>query len=437
MTQRILIADDNKNIGHLLEDILVEEGYEVEIVYDGDALLTRAQADVPDLMLIDVQMPNVDGYEAIRQLRNDTRLAHVPMLLLTARSSVEDVVNGFEIGADDYITKPFNLPELLARIKAQLLRARRRPVQNPLTGLPGNTLIEEEVKHRLRFADPFALLYIDLDHFKAFNDSYGFARGDEVILLVARLLTELRDIGSGQIFIGHVGGDDYVVIVPLDLVEPFCTSLIAQFDQQVPALYDPEDARRGYLRQVDRFNAVRRFPIQTISIGVVRVEPGKFGSYGEISQVAAEMKHAAKKQTGSVFVVDQREPQPVAALDNERRGARRCVWVLGDDWVIKHELETALRTQDYEIMREPGGEEQCADGQIPDLVTLIASHPWATVAQIRARWPHVPVVVIAPDDNDQDEETVLSMGVQAFLRYPFPFKDYLALVTHLLRLEAR
>ncbi|HYF65353.1 MAG TPA: response regulator, partial [Herpetosiphonaceae bacterium] len=223
MAARILIADDNEPLSQLLEIMLIENGYEVVLAANGDELLRKAQASVPDLMLVDIIMPNMDGYEAIRQLRNDTRLAHIPIIVLTARTSVQDVVTGFETGADDYVTKPFQMQELLARVKAQLTRAKRRPVQNPLTGLPGNTLIEEEINHRLRISQPFALLYIDLDNFKAFNDAYGFARGDLVIKLMAHLLADLRQhMGDDEMFLGHIGGDDFAVLLPLDQVEPFC-----------------------------------------------------------------------------------------------------------------------------------------------------------------------------------------------------------------------
>src|ERR671939_129307 len=170
-----------------------------------DQLVRMAQERIPDLVLVDLMMPQLDGYEAIRQLRNDTRTAHLPMLILTAKSTPDDVVVGFETGADDYITKPFNIPELLARIKGHLRRANQQPVRNPLTGLAGNILLTEELKYRLSQPEPFAYLYVDLDNFKAFNDTYGPARGDRLITLMADVLTEaLRTHGNSGDFIGHV-----------------------------------------------------------------------------------------------------------------------------------------------------------------------------------------------------------------------------------------
>src|SRR5205085_6802701 len=198
MTKRILIADDEQAVRQLLDLVLRSQGYEVLTAQNGDQAVRMAQERVPDLVLMDLMMPHLDGYEAIRQLRNDTRTAHLPMLILTAKSTPDDVVTGFETGADDYITKPFNIPELLARIKGHLRRASQRPVRNPLTDLAGNTLLTEELKYRLKQAEPFAYLYADLDNFKAFNDTYGPARGDRVITLMADVLTEVVRLHGGS-----------------------------------------------------------------------------------------------------------------------------------------------------------------------------------------------------------------------------------------------
>ncbi|HEY1013285.1 MAG TPA: response regulator [Herpetosiphonaceae bacterium] len=435
MAARILIADDNVMLSQLLEDILIEEGYQVETATDGDELLHKAQQHVPDLMLIDVLMPHLDGYEAVRQLRNDTRLAHVPMLLLTARTAVEDVVAGFETGADDYITKPFQIPELLARIKAQLLRASRRPVQNPLTGLPGNTLIEEEVKHRLRTGEPFALLYTDLDNFKAFNDTYGFARGDQIITLVAGLLGELREAhGAEQVFLGHVGGDDFAVIVAPALIAPFCTTLIERFDREVLRFYDPEDVARGYLRGVDRFNAARRFPIQSLSIGVVSTEDRPFDSYEEVSRCAADMKHAAKKIPGSVYIVDRRAREAAAAAPEERRGKPPVVCLVNDDFgsTLALMLADGLRGEHYEVVEY---RDQARLAAPPELIAVISPNPPPIVQHVRMAWPAKPVVVVSADARH--EEATLALGVEAFLEAPLQIKDFVALVGNILRMEVR
>jgi PleD family two-component response regulator len=213
MADRILVADDDPVLRMLLATVLERHGFEVITVPSGDALVRTARDIMPDLLLVDVMMPVMDGLEAIRQLRQDTRTSHLPMLLITAQSTSQQAVQGFESGADDYITKPFNNDLLVARVKANLRRAARMPVNNPLTGMPGNLLIAEEVNYRLRNKRPFALLWIDLDNFKSFNDAYGFGRGDRVLRLVGDLITQLKnERANDEDFIGHIGGDDFVMV---------------------------------------------------------------------------------------------------------------------------------------------------------------------------------------------------------------------------------
>jgi len=430
MTARILVADDNEALSELLEIILLENGYEVVLAANGDELLRKAQTSSPDLMLVDIIMPYMDGYEAIRQLRNDTRLAHIPIIVLTACTSLQDVVTGFETGADDYITKPFQMPELLARIKAQLLRANRRPVQNPLTGLPGNTLIEEEISHRLRIGEPFALLYIDLDNFKAFNDTYGFARGDQVIKLLAGLLTDLKqEEANDRIFIGHIGGDDFTVLLPLNSVVPFCEQLTSQFDVQVPALYDPEDIQRGYLAREDRYHIVRQVPIQSVSIGVVTTKNRSLTSYHDISRVAAEMKHLAKKQPGSVYIIDRRsQQQPVP---QERRKRRPTVFVSGSDGLLKEQIVAAFEQQMLVITSY----DPLAHPDYPDLVTVIGTSITTAISEMERDWPDVPIIAIVPGDGHEPSTT--EFGIKTLIKPTVPIGDYLSLALHLLRLEAR
>jgi PleD family two-component response regulator len=327
MSSRILIADDEPSVLHLLELVLTNEGYQVLMAANGDQLVRMAQAVVPDLVIVDLMMPSMDGYEAIRQLRNDTRTAHLPMLILTAKSAPDDVVTGFETGADDYITKPFNIPELLARIRGHLRRAQAQPVRSPLTGLSGNVLLSEEIKYRLRSQAPFALIYIDLDNFKAFNDTYGPARGDRVILALAEILLEsIQAHGSSGDFIGHIGGDDFAIVTLPELAEPIVHDLIERFDVRVRNLYDDADLERGYLQGVDRQGVPRRFPITTLSIGVVTNLRRTFSDHEAISRVAAEMKAFAKQQPGSSFAIDNRSDD--AQVEQERRGEQRPTIVI-------------------------------------------------------------------------------------------------------------
>jgi diguanylate cyclase (GGDEF)-like protein len=434
MTKRILIADDEPNVRQLLELVLRGQGYEVTLATNGAQLVRMAQERVPDLVLVDLMMPQLDGYEAIRQLRNDTRTAHLPMLILTAKSALDDVVVGFETGADDYITKPFNIPELLARIKGQLRRADQPPVRNPLTGLAGNTLLTEELKYRLKQGEPFAYLYADLDNFKAFNDTYGPSRGDRVITLMADVLTEVVRMhgGSGD-FIGHVGGDDFAILTTPDLLDTLCQTILNIFDQRVRQLYDPEDLERGYLQGSDRQGVPRRFPIISISIGVATNRHRSFADYEELSRVAAEMKQFAKQEPGSFYAVDVRGLRDQQVPEDRRGSKLSTVLVVTQESDLRKFLRTVLKDAGYRALEAPGVlEANALLAYEPDLSLIIADtrlgdQLWEMADTLSAEMPTVPLVAISV--QERDEAVGRSHQVRAFLRQPFQEQQFLAFVT--------
>jgi DNA-binding response OmpR family regulator len=300
----VLIADDDVAICKVLTILLSSVGYNVDIARDGIALIERAQSIMPDVVLVDVMMPDMDGYEALRQLRNDTRTAHIPAIMLTARTDAVDMVNGFDSGADDYVTKPFNGTELLARVHSQLRRATRRPVRSPLTGMAGNILITEELRFRLRRPEPFALLYADLNSFKVFNDAYGFARGDRAIRLAADVIMAAVDDMIERDFVGHIGGDDFVIITTPLRIAQICRSVLLSFGQQVRTLYDETDLVQGHLAGYDRHGSYQRFPITNLAIGGVTNQHEQFADPEAIGRRAAEMKQIAKALPAGSYVVD-------------------------------------------------------------------------------------------------------------------------------------
>jgi DNA-binding response OmpR family regulator len=433
MTKRILIADDEEAVRQLLEVVLNSQGYEVLTAQDGDEVVRMAQERAPDLVLVDLMMPHLDGYEAIRQLRNDTRTAHVPMLILTAKSTPDDVVTGFETGADDYITKPFNLPELLARIKGHLRRAAQRPVRNPLTDLPGNILLAEELKYRLKQPEPFAYLYVDLDNFKAFNDTYGPARGDRVIKLLADVLVEqVKAHGTNDDFIGHIGGDDFTVLTSPHVLDALCRNIISAFDQRVRTLYDPDDLARGYLQGIDRQGVPRRFPIIALSIGVVTNRQRAFTDYDDMSRIAAEMKQFSKQQPGSSYAVDIRADQGTQ-VPAERRGNRPpAVLLISADAPLRNLLQTALKSTSYRTLEAPGIPEAhalLAHEHDPALVAAdarLAEALWEMADTLRVKMPAVPLIVIAT--RPEDEEISFDHGARAVIQQPFNTQQFLAYV---------
>lgn len=309
-THTILVGDDDRDFCRLIAVLLAEAGFSVITVHDGHALVRVAQEQLPDLLLIDLVMPQLDGYEALRQLRNDTRTAHLPMVILSARGASDDLVSGFDSGADDFVTKPVIGDELVARIRSHLRRAARRPVHSPLTGLPGNTLLLEEIRRRLRHDASFALLQADLGGFKAFNDFYGFARGDKAIRELATLLRTVAGIEGASAFLGHIGGDDFALLCRPELAQELCRSAIAHFEGMVSQLYEGEDLARGYLEALDRDGQPRRFPIMDLAIGGVVQRAGRFSEPEELSRVAAAMKQVAKQCRRSVYAVDPADGAP-------------------------------------------------------------------------------------------------------------------------------
>ena len=311
--ESVLVVDDDPFIARLLDIELRAAGYEVGVASDGREALEAASASCPDLVLCDVMMPNMDGFELTRALRQDPRTAHVSIIMLTARGLSSDKLEGFSAGADDYIVKPFDTPELLARVRGVLRRAREMRAQSPLTGLPGNVRIEEEIERRVEDGEEFAILYADLDYFKAYNDHYGFMRGDRVIQSTARLIQDVAvAIAGPDTFVGHVGGDDFVVVTVPNHATEIAERLVSGFDAEAPVMYDPDDAARGHIEVENRRGEMQRFPILSISIGVASTANRRFQHYAESVALATEMKAYTKATAGSSWAMDRRKPEDEA-----------------------------------------------------------------------------------------------------------------------------
>jgi diguanylate cyclase (GGDEF)-like protein len=305
----VMVVDDDPFIARLLEIELRAAGYDVSVANDGKQALEMARERCPELVLADVMMPNMDGFELTRRLRQDSRTSSVSVIMLTARGLSADKLEGFAVGADDYIVKPFDTPELLARIRGVLRRAKEMRQQSPLTGLPGNVRIEDEIESRLQSGAGFALLYADLDHFKSYNDHYGFMRGDEVIQLTAELIQDVcSEKGGPGTFVGHVGGDDFVVVCGAPEAETLAARIVERFDEAVGGLYDPEDLERGHILLVSRRGEEQRFPVLSISIGIATTERRTFRHFAEAVAIATEMKSFTKSTVGSSWAIDRRTP---------------------------------------------------------------------------------------------------------------------------------
>ncbi|HET7815763.1 MAG TPA: response regulator [Candidatus Baltobacteraceae bacterium] len=305
--KRILVVDDDRNLRKIIQTNLELAGYFVVTAGNGKEALEVLDTMQPDLVVLDVMMPVLDGIETAKRIRVHPVNANVPIIMLTAKGEVEDKLSGFEAGVDDYMTKPFGPQELLARVKAKIRRVEVDASLSPLTRLPGNLAIEAELRRRIDSQQPFAVLYLDLDNFKAFNDVYGFTHGDEAIVLIASTTVDVvRRRGTLQDFVGHIGGDDFIIVTEPPLAEEIAREIIDTFDRDIRKLYTPHDLRQGYIETRDRRGTLNRFPIMSLSIAVISSERRKLQNYAEIGEAAAELKRYAKSIGGSVYVNEKR-----------------------------------------------------------------------------------------------------------------------------------
>jgi len=305
---RILLVDDDPDILDVLEISLSEENYELLKAMDGEEAIRIIKSKPLDLVLLDYAMPKMNGRQVCMEVKKDILLRHLPIIMVTGKGEVSDKVGGIDAGADDYIVKPFEPKELLARIRMILRRTARDLEANPLTRLPGNVSILNELSSRIESETLFAVCYIDIDKFKSYNDKYGFEHGDEVIRETARILIQsTHEAGNPNDFIGHIGGDDFVIVTTPDVVDNLCRKVIADFEKTSPSFYNETDRKIGYIIGLDRQGKEQKIPLLSVSIGVVTNESRKIEHVAQIGEIGAELKSYAKSLERSNYVKDQRK----------------------------------------------------------------------------------------------------------------------------------
>lgn len=306
---KILIIDDEPDIRDVLQ-LTLSEAFDIVTAVNGSEGLTMAKQHVPDIIITDYMMPVLNGPEFCKALRRDISLSHIPIIMLTGKGDIKDMVSGINAGADDYLIKPFEPASLLARIDMIVKRTTRNLDANPLTHLPGNISIMEELQTRIQSGKFFAIGYCDLDKFKVYNDKYGFEKGDEVIKATAHVITQAaQEIDGGNVFVGHIGGDDFVFASDDDIADRICQRIIDLFNQATPAFYSPEDRVAGFIIGKDRQGNETRVGLMSISIGVVSNMTQKITHVAQIGEIGAELKKFAKAQEISNFVRDKRRPE--------------------------------------------------------------------------------------------------------------------------------
>ncbi|MGQ9627563.1 MAG: GGDEF domain-containing response regulator [Anaerolineae bacterium] len=286
---RILVVEDDLDVSNMLQLYFDSQGYEVAVATRGKDALELSRAKMPEVVVLDINLPDINGYEVCRELRSNLRTSHIPIIFLTQKDERTDKIAGLELGADDYITKPFDIEELRLRVQNALRRVHHESLTSPTTGLPSGKLIEEQLKLLMRKSD-WAILYIGLNNMKPFNDVYGFVAGDDVLRFAAMLISEaLDELGSPTDFIGHIGGGDFIVITTPDRSESLREKIVKRFDSEVGAFYSFKDRERGYMVISDA-DGERHASLMTMSVGIVTDKTAEFSDIREITEVAAEAR---------------------------------------------------------------------------------------------------------------------------------------------------
>ncbi len=306
----ILVVEDEGVITELLRTHFCDDEYQAVMVVNGEDAVQFAMREMPSLAILDVILPGIDGYQVIQQLRDHPKCMHIPIIMISAYATLADKVRAYELGVDSYITKPFNDDELLAHVRRQLCRMEQSTL-SPLTRLPGGLQLERAIDYKLRGSDPWSVLYLDLDNFKAFNDAYGFVAGNDMILLMGHICQRVvYEYGNADDFVGHVGGDDFVIVTTPDREKLLCRHILAQFREESLFFYRPEDVKRGSISGIDRKGRPFQFPLASLSIGVVSDQLKCSHSMGEVSTLTAEAKRLAKQSSNNVSHVSPQWSMP-------------------------------------------------------------------------------------------------------------------------------
>jgi PleD family two-component response regulator len=299
----ILFADDDAAMREMVGDVLTTAGFAVRLASNGTEALRKIKEASPALIILDYRMGDPDGLAVCRRIKADGRLEHLPVLILTAESAVENRIDGFDAGADDYLAKPFDNRELLGRVRALLRLSQQALHRNPTTGLPGGEAIAKQFERRRASGRGFSACYFDLDHFKPFSDHFGFALADRTILLSAECLTTAAHEDE---FVGHVGGDDFVLFCDSDVALERCEEVRTHFDRAVRELVPEGMLKDGIYRGTSREGEPRVFPITRLSAAILRVPPGSGSTLQELGETLARAKREAKNAVGVVEVTVSR-----------------------------------------------------------------------------------------------------------------------------------
>jgi len=287
---RLLIVEDDADISNMLRIYFSGQQYDVEIAARGSEALEKTRHNLPNLIVLDIMLPDIDGFEVCRNLRTNMRTSHVPIIFLTQKDERSDKLQGLELGADDYITKPFDIEELKLRVQRAITRAEQQSLTDPRSGLPSGRLIEEQLRRTIRKSG-WAFMDIRINYYDAFKEVYGFVAGDDVLRFMAMLLGEVVDeVGTPEDFIGHPGGDNFIIICAETASAAIRQQLKTRFAEQVLSHYSFLDREQSYITSVNERGQAVQTPLMTLSVGIVSPSRHQFSDIREITELAAEAR---------------------------------------------------------------------------------------------------------------------------------------------------
>jgi len=289
---RLLIVEDDFDISNMLRIYFAGQGYEVDVAPRGSVALEKTRQNLPHLIVLDIMLPDIDGYEVCRQLRTSTRTSHIPVIFLTQKDERSDRLQGLELGADDYVTKPFDIEELKLRVQNAITRAERESLTDPRSGLPSGRLIEEHLRRIIR-NDDWALMDISINHFRPFKEEYGFVAADDVLRFSAMLLNEIVDErGAPDDFIGHAGGENFIIVTTNSSLLEIRDRVKSRFSEEILTHYNFIDREQGYITTTSGSGEQENVPLMNAGIGVVNSADYEFADIREITEMAAEARRS-------------------------------------------------------------------------------------------------------------------------------------------------
>lgn len=307
MVQEIYIIDDDESSIIVFRELFKDDADFKFISVTSDQI-DVALKNIPSMIIINEDAIEVNVLDLCKKIRNDVDNSITPIIVVSSDSDKKHRIEILQEAVEYYVKKPVNAEYLYYTIKnlSRLLTINRRI--SPLTGLPGNVQINAELKKRMSNREEFSVLYLDLDNFKAYNDVYGFLKGDEIIKFTADTIIRcVHECVPKDTFIGHIGGDDFIAILPTLNCEEVCETIIANFDAQVIKFFTEEDSEKGYIEVENRKGIIEQFQLTSISIGVVEADKGRFSNVLEIGEIGAQVKHLAKSILGSSYSIDRRK----------------------------------------------------------------------------------------------------------------------------------